>query len=399
MTNSISGTKPTITLFTSAVLHYDSEGNYRTIEPLVSEEKWAVYLPIFSRILLVARVSDIVSDQGFLVLRPGVEVIHFPFYRGTKQFFTRYKTIKNEISRIVSDSGGKYGIWGTGPLTELVLSRVNKINADLLLFIIGDAEVVARAIFPWPFNIPIATMALRQARRQAKAASAVVYVTLKALQSKYPSSSGAMTLARTHLSVPSAALSLKRKTYRESARKNEIRLISIGSQQQNYKGHDLLIKALSLLNTKGRKVHLTLVGDGKLHDDLIKQANDLNLGNIEFIKNVGETFNVIQLIGEQDIFILPSRTEGMPKVLLEAMSIGVFCLGSNVGGIPEILDKDCLFEPNSVTEIVNKLEFFIDNPDQVVHQVAVQKKMFEYIQNDFSGNAKLIDFLTRWASK
>jgi glycosyltransferase involved in cell wall biosynthesis len=57
-----------------------------------------------------------------------------------------------------------------------------------------------------------------------------------------------------------------------------------------------------------------------------------------------------------DVYTQPSHTEGLPRALVEAMSLGLPCLGSKVGGIPELLEENCLFTPQSKAEILLKIK-------------------------------------------
>ncbi|MBP1712751.1 MAG: glycosyltransferase, partial [Deltaproteobacteria bacterium] len=56
-----------------------------------------------------------------------------------------------------------------------------------------------------------------------------------------------------------------------------------------------------------------------------------------------------------DLFVLASRTEGLPRAMIEAMSIGLPCIGSDVGGIPELLDKADIFPPNNIKALTEKM--------------------------------------------
>ena len=57
-----------------------------------------------------------------------------------------------------------------------------------------------------------------------------------------------------------------------------------------------------------------------------------------------------------DIYIQPSKQEGLPRAFIEAMSRGCPSLGSKVGGIPELLNSDCVFHKGSVHEICELLK-------------------------------------------
>ena len=60
--------------------------------------------------------------------------------------------------------------------------------------------------------------------------------------------------------------------------------------------------------------------------------------------------------------IFPSTSEGLPRVLIEAMATGLPCLSTPVGGIPELLDDNLLFNPNDSVSFANKTaEIFSNN--------------------------------------
>ena len=56
-----------------------------------------------------------------------------------------------------------------------------------------------------------------------------------------------------------------------------------------------------------------------------------------------------------DIFILVSRTEGLPRALIEAMARGKYCIATRVGGIPELLEDKWLIDPDNVEQLVKAI--------------------------------------------
>lgn len=130
------------------------------------------------------------------------------------------------------------------------------------------------------------------------------------------------------------------------------------------KDHKNLIEAVRIaLSNSHREIHLLLIGDGILRHDLEKQVEDCNL-----VKNVtfmGARSDVADLYHELDIFVLPSKTEGVPLVLLEALSSGIPCIATAVGGIPELLQNTagiCVEKQNS-TELANAIVTLVNNED------------------------------------
>jgi len=101
------------------------------------------------------------------------------------------------------------------------------------------------------------------------------------------------------------------------------------------KGIDLLLQAFAGLAGRHPGLRLCLVGDGPLRPALQEQARDLGLaGRVEFAGNVPD---VRPYLAAFDLFVLPSRREGMGRVLLEAMALGRPVVAARAGGIPELV--------------------------------------------------------------
>ena len=101
------------------------------------------------------------------------------------------------------------------------------------------------------------------------------------------------------------------------------------------KGVDVLLRALTIVVRQEKTLKLVVIGDGPLESELKRLAQSLGLvGSVDFM---GMTRNVAQHLKSADIFVLPSRTEGLSNALLEAMSHGIPCVATNVGGNSELL--------------------------------------------------------------
>ncbi len=108
------------------------------------------------------------------------------------------------------------------------------------------------------------------------------------------------------------------------------------------KNYVLLIRALALC----RDVSLTIIGEGPQRQELQKLAQDLST-SVQFLGMV-ENRRLPEIYARADVFVLPSRYEGNPKALVEAMACGLPVLGTNVRGIASIVkdgETGVLVEP------------------------------------------------------
>jgi len=121
------------------------------------------------------------------------------------------------------------------------------------------------------------------------------------------------------------------------------------------KNHMMMIQAMNILKEKGINCHMNFVGDGELMNDCKKTVGDLGLNrNITFW---GIQDDVHSILYASDCFVLPSRYEGMPVSLIEAMGTGLPVIVTNVGGMPDMIENDIsgLIVDSSVSELTNAM--------------------------------------------
>ena len=105
------------------------------------------------------------------------------------------------------------------------------------------------------------------------------------------------------------------------------------------KGVDILIKAINILKEKYQKeIKAAIVGKGYLEEELKELVKELGIGKeVEFL---GVRRDIERLMKSTQVFVLPSRWEGLPLTILEAMSSGVGIIATKVGGIPEVIEHE-----------------------------------------------------------
>jgi len=101
------------------------------------------------------------------------------------------------------------------------------------------------------------------------------------------------------------------------------------------KNHALLIRASALASQAGADVELRIAGEGPERARLTELIHSLNLQ--ARVQMLGHQTEIAAFLRTLDIFVLPSESEAHPNALLEAMACGLPCIGTRVGGLPEVL--------------------------------------------------------------
>jgi len=113
-----------------------------------------------------------------------------------------------------------------------------------------------------------------------------------------------------------------------------LELACIGRLDVISKAQDILLQVLALPHWRKRKVRLTLVGSGPNEKGLRAMVEQLGLTNVEF---AGQQKNIEEVWSKHHALVLPSRFEGMPLVLVEAMLCGRPAIVTDVGGNSELV--------------------------------------------------------------
>ncbi|WP_052007314.1 glycosyltransferase [Burkholderia paludis] len=149
------------------------------------------------------------------------------------------------------------------------------------------------------------------------------------------------------------------------ARGTATRLLCVG-RLTAAKGQHVLLEACARVRAQGRDIHLTLVGQGGDEASLREHARRLGLdGCVRFAGALNET-EVRAAFAAADAFVLPSLAEGIPVVLMEAMSAGVPCISCPVNGIPELIEdgtNGLLAAPGDVDALAACIGALLDDPD------------------------------------
>lgn len=127
------------------------------------------------------------------------------------------------------------------------------------------------------------------------------------------------------------------------------------------KGHEVLFEAVPAIKAAVPNVKIMLVGEGELSDSLREQAK-LHSDVIEFL---GQRGDVSELLGASDVLVLPSLSEALPTVLIEAGAASLPLVATDVGGSAEIVvdgETGYIVPPNQSEPLAQRLIELLQNP-------------------------------------
>jgi len=159
---------------------------------------------------------------------------------------------------------------------------------------------------------------------------------------------------------------------------NFINIVSVGRLTYQ-KGFDILIQAFKIVNLEYPKSRLTILGEGENKDNLINLAKQLNIN--ENILFVGFQQNPYPYIKYSDVFVLSSRWEGFPNVLIEALTCNARIVSTNCkSGPKEIINNDNYGILINVDDIIGLSDAIIKQINNK-GDINVQQRAFDFDVN------------------
>jgi glycosyltransferase involved in cell wall biosynthesis len=350
---------------------------------------WKRYLEVFDEVIVVARVRNISEALPGSKRADGerVSFIQVPYYIGPIQYLIKAIGVKKAVKEAIDLADavilrvpGQISNCMTGILIEHGWPYAVEVVGDPYdVFAPGSIKHILRPFLRWHMRGKL--------RKQCAHACAAAYVTKYALQERYPCalySEGisdveissdtllqqeAYTTHFSSVELPKSSYVLERR-YRLHESKG-FKIVTVGSLEQLYKAHDVLIDAVAASVQMGLNIDLVLIGDGKYKKKLQERAERLGLINrAKFLGQLPAGQAVREQLDAADLFALPSKTEGLPRAMIEAMARALPCVGSTVGGIPELLPPEDMVPPGDVAALIAKIREILTNPDRMIQMSA-----------------------------
>jgi glycosyltransferase involved in cell wall biosynthesis len=291
----------------------------------------------------------------------GVSFIGLPYYVGPAQYLRAANTVRKRIKELYHPKAA-YLLRMPSQIGTLLMNYLMSKKHPSGVIVVADPfrdfERNSCGHPAWKFLQWRYTKSLRVACRNA---AALAYVTRESLQGQYPPGRGFAT-SFSDVVFKDDWYAEQSRVY-SKARGQFWNLLHIGAFTQLYKGQDNLLRAVALCRDLGLTLRLTCVGDGRYRPRMETLAKNLRLADaVKFVGEVPHGSAVRKLLDDADLFVLPSRTEGLPRALLEAMARALPSIATNVGGIPELLDQGDLVPPDRPDLLAQQIIRVLSSP-------------------------------------
>ncbi|PKM96278.1 MAG: glycosyl transferase [Firmicutes bacterium HGW-Firmicutes-1] len=182
-------------------------------------------------------------------------------------------------------------------------------------------------------------------------ASNTIYVTESFLQKRYPTRGKFIGCSDVDLGqIDNMILEKRIHKIKNMEKDHKIILGTIGAVYVKYKGQRYVLEAMAKLIKKGYNLEYQLVGGGS-DEKLRRLAQKLGIIDHVIFKGSLKHQDIFEWLDLIDIYIQPSDTEGLPRSIVEALSRACPVIGTNVGGIPELIEKNFIFKRKNTDDL------------------------------------------------
>lgn len=326
------------------------------------------YTDVFDEMRFISRQKNINESTNNLTLASldNVEFIGVPNFKSIKSFHL-IKRAKNIIYKEVLNSDCVIARLPSS-IGNMAIKYAKQLNKPYLVEVVGCAwdslwnygGIKGKILAPIEYN---------NAKRNIKLSRYTSYITKEFLQSRYPTNGKSEVLPNVNIPiVDNKVLDRRLLNIDRLESKQEVIFGLIGSLDVDYKGHETVIKALSIIKEKIPNFRVEFLGKGSKErwEELSKKYGVYE--NIKFIGTLPSGDAVYNWMDSIDISLQPSLAEAQGRSIIEAMSRGCPVIASRVGGIVELIDNEWLIDAGDYKQLASKLEILIQDKYELREQ-------------------------------
>lgn len=315
------------------------------------------YLRVFENLKIACRCEMVraLSDKMIPIKDPRIEVHYLTVFHGPQQYAKVWTKLNREIKNIAEGCDAAI-LRLPSTIAQIIYPEVKKKKIPYCTEIVYDAydgynsetNIIKKLLWK---------IIDKQMRKICNEAYGVSCVTERYLQRRYFSKKkNAFESYYSSLSLDPFFYSGPR-TYPEKPI-FLIAHVSDGIKFNGRKGIKELLNAVALLKEKGHEVRVSFAGGNKEWDSckaLMEYASRLKIADNVEIAGYLSREELNEFLEKADIFVFPTKAEGLPRVLIEAMAKGLPCITTPVSGNPELIQPEFLVDYYDVECLSNKI--------------------------------------------
>lgn len=323
------------------------------------------YLRVFDQLKLVSRVIEEpeLKKKRVLIEDERITIVGLPIFHGLAQYLKSYFQVEGMLQGVCDDCDAAI-LRIPSAVSYNVFHAVKKTKIPYA------TEVVYSAYDDYKCAQTLKEKLLefyvdKNMKQMCNSADGVSCVTQYYLQRQYFSKKpGAFKSYYSSAALNDSAYSKPK----EFAEKNEYTIAHVALQimgKNGRKGHKELIDAAMILKRRNIKVRLSFVGgdyNGGIEELKRYAIENSIIDQVDFIGFLNRD-ELNSYLEKADLFVLPTKAEGLPRVILEAMAKGLPCITTNVSGNSELIQKDLLFDFYDVDTLANKIENLLSHKE------------------------------------
>lgn len=338
-------------------IFYDKDGKYYEF---AYHELLQRYSYIANEIVFLMRTKPIDAFRKFTPVPSEIKVVNVPNFKSPKTFLKNRHIATKIIKKTIKKCD--YAVLRLpSSNAQEAIKYIKKYNKPYIVESVGcswdsywNHSLLGKFVAPYMFI---------KDRSIVADAPFVYYVTTKFLQSRYPTKGKTVCCSNVVLNKLDDSVLQKRldklNLFQAEGNQRKIVLGTAAAIDTRYKGQEHVIRSIPELVKRGYNVEYHLAGGvtGQKESTFLKDlAEECGVSDRVVFMGSLASDQMGDYYDSLDIYIQPSKQEGLPRSVIEAMSRGCPVLGTNIAGIPELIQEDCLFKKNSDSEVVSAVE-------------------------------------------
>ncbi|WP_430535354.1 glycosyltransferase [Listeria rocourtiae] len=323
---------------------------------------WERYLEHVEELVVVARISDLAKDAD--IEKYGVSSCervtfrHIPkshHWTNLLPFNTAQQAMEKQVAEVDAVIARLPSRIGT-----MAVKAAQKLGKPYAIEVVGDPIESYQHHGSRRLKLLAKTVG-RAMKKNIASASHVLYVTQRDLQEKYPTMGMQRGASNVEIAEILPNVAFKREVSIREQQHRPVKIGMIATLETDYKGIDTALEAMKMLK---QEAQLYILGPGDATKWQALAATYGVASQVTFCGILPAGQAVLEWLDTMDIYMQPSRTEGVPRALIEAMARGCAAVGSTAGGIPELLSPEFIHEIGNAQELAEKVADLMQHPEK-----------------------------------